>query len=180
MQAVVKNIMYRCAVVTALGLGSVSAQADEIRTTTGKTYRSAKVVQIDPNGIIVRHSKGTAKVLFQDLNKSAQKQYGYNKDAAELFESTKADVANGPSPAPAPEGEGGFVEPAAKTITYGPILNSVMSVRYGNTHYPWHPCHPYGIDWRRHSVDNLLWAPYRNHPAPWQFGGYHYPYFKRR
>ena len=33
MQAVVKNIMYRCAVVTALGLGSASAQADEIRTT---------------------------------------------------------------------------------------------------------------------------------------------------
>ncbi len=41
---------------------------DSIRTISGKTYHQVELVNADAHGLLFRHSKGTAKVDFTDLN----------------------------------------------------------------------------------------------------------------
>lgn len=57
----------------------------ELRTNDGKQYQTVEIIKIDPNGVIFRHSKGIAKVVFPDLNPALQERFGYDPAAAEAF-----------------------------------------------------------------------------------------------
>lgn len=50
----------------------------EITTTEGKIYRAAKVTKIDPDGIVIMHASGTAKVAFVKLPEAVRQEFGYD------------------------------------------------------------------------------------------------------
>ena len=177
--------MSRCAVISALGFGSLS-YAEDLKTTDGRHFRQFKVVQVDPNGVFVRHSKGMAKIHFDDLNGAMRKRFGYDESASGRFDK---GVPEEPPARPAPP-PGGLHEPEKSGNSIGPIMASVQYNAIPSAcrlaHVParrWNP-YPYGmLVWRQQSLHNLLAASRMINRAPrvapWQWGGYTYPYFRR-
>jgi hypothetical protein len=63
-------------------LAATSSFAADITTRDGTTYHNAEVTGVDADGIRVMHSKGVAKLRFEELPEPLQKQYHY--DAAKV------------------------------------------------------------------------------------------------
>jgi hypothetical protein len=89
----------------ALVASSVGVHAAEtLKTTTGRHYANVRILQVDPNGIMIRHKDGMAKVLFDDLSKTDRQKYRYNEENAKAF---VAERRQGAAEAPAGETSGG-------------------------------------------------------------------------
>ena len=71
-----------------------------LKTVYGKTYEDCHVLQRDPDGIYISHSRGMAKLLYADLSENdrtslgydADKEAAYNKARAEKREKLRAEV----------------------------------------------------------------------------------------
>ena len=68
--------------VLTLVFKPIASFAADITTRDGTTYHNAKVTGVDPDGIRVTHASGVAKLPFEDLPDTLQKQYHY--DAAKV------------------------------------------------------------------------------------------------
>lgn len=84
------------AIALALSL-QFSAFADDgtslsfIKTKTGKVYTNCKVFKTDPDGVIIAHQHGGAKLLFTDLSDSTRALLGYDEKKAEAYEKERAE-----------------------------------------------------------------------------------------
>jgi hypothetical protein len=63
-----------------------------IKTNFGKVYTNCQVVQTDPDGVLIRHQNGCAKLLFSDLPEDARAMLGYNPERAAQYEKDRAEA----------------------------------------------------------------------------------------
>ena len=63
-------------------LSASIALADDFKTIDGKEYKNVTVKRVEPDGIVITHSAGVAKIPFTELPKDVQKRVGY--DAAKI------------------------------------------------------------------------------------------------
>lgn len=68
---------------------SVGQAAQSLKTTTGRSFSDVRVLQVDPNGVTIRHKNGLAKVLFDDLSKSDRQKFRYDEEKARDFVNAK-------------------------------------------------------------------------------------------
>jgi tetrahydromethanopterin S-methyltransferase subunit G len=71
-----------CKLLLILLVAATSSFAADITTRDGTTYHNVEVTGVDADGIRVMHSKGVAKLRFEELPEPLQKQYHY--DAAKV------------------------------------------------------------------------------------------------
>src|SRR4030095_9703365 len=74
--------MLRKQLLLILVAAATSALAADITTRDGTTYSNVEIIGVDRDGIRVMHSKGVAKLRFEELPDALQKQYHY--DAAKV------------------------------------------------------------------------------------------------
>jgi hypothetical protein len=70
------------------------ALADDITTISGKVYKHATVTRVEPDGIVVKFSRGLVKIPFTELSKELQERYDYDPEAAQSFRAQNAAVIN--------------------------------------------------------------------------------------
>ena len=70
-------------------------RADDIRSTNGAVYKNAKIVRTEPDGLVIQHRAGVAKVPFAELSLEIQKKYHYDaqRAAAALASAKRAEAA---------------------------------------------------------------------------------------
>ncbi|MGA3285378.1 MAG: hypothetical protein ABSD57_13085 [Verrucomicrobiota bacterium] len=71
------------------------AQPGEITTLNGKTYKSATVQRVDPDGLTIGYTPagggtGAVKIKFKNLPDDLQRQYKYDPDKAAAYEARQA------------------------------------------------------------------------------------------
>ncbi|MEX2580708.1 MAG: serine protease [Verrucomicrobiales bacterium] len=71
---------------------------ETILTTSGKEYREARIKAVEPDGLLLSHEGGVAKVLFTDLAKEIQEQHGYDPAAATAFREARRTAPTSPLP----------------------------------------------------------------------------------
>ncbi|MFT5466674.1 MAG: hypothetical protein ACI8UO_001774 [Verrucomicrobiales bacterium] len=76
------------ALVLALGLGS--ATAEDLTTLAGRTYLEARVTKVFPDGVIIFHSKGVAKVGYTNLPNDWQERFEFDPEKAKAFAEIEA------------------------------------------------------------------------------------------
>src|ERR1700709_61992 len=64
---------------------AVPAVAEDIRQIDGTTYHKVRVTQVEPDGIVILHEKGTVKIEFAKLPPEVRQQYGYDERKAGIF-----------------------------------------------------------------------------------------------
>ena len=62
-----------------------------LKTKSGKVYEGAKLRKAEPDGLLISHSGGIAKVLFTDLPEDIQAQFGYDPQKALEFQAALAE-----------------------------------------------------------------------------------------
>jgi len=85
----------RICCIAIICLGWVQfAVADDFKTSTGQEYKNARVSRVEPDGIVIIFSGGIVKIPFTELPPEAQKKYGYDPQAAAVFQQQtyQADV----------------------------------------------------------------------------------------
>ena len=82
------------ALATLFIAASVHAGSDtpDLQTKSGRQYRDCHVLKVGADGVTFRHAGGVAKVLFGDMTKAAQQDFGYDpqKEKAYLKEQAEA------------------------------------------------------------------------------------------
>jgi hypothetical protein len=82
----------------AVAFLSCSAVADEgesfsfIKTTTGKVYTNCRIFKMDPDGVIIVHDYGGAKLLFADLTAESRTALGYDAKKLAAYEKERAEL----------------------------------------------------------------------------------------
>ncbi|MDB6137889.1 MAG: hypothetical protein JWO94_961 [Verrucomicrobiaceae bacterium] len=66
-------------------VGADEGEALHITTVGGQTYSQCQVVQMYPDGVAFRHSRGMAKILFTDLNPEWRQHFGYDAAKVEAY-----------------------------------------------------------------------------------------------
>ena len=61
----------------------------DLTTLKGVEYKQCEIIRVEPNGIIFMHSKGIAKISFENLPKEYQLKYGYDEVKAVFHESKR-------------------------------------------------------------------------------------------
>lgn len=61
----------------------------ELKLEDGKVLKEAKVLRIDPDGLHVSHYDGVSKVKFENLPEEVQKQFEFDREAAENYRAEK-------------------------------------------------------------------------------------------
>ncbi len=56
-----------------------------LKTRTGKSYESCRVLKVYPDGVAFAHSNGVAKIQFTDLGREQQQRFGYDAEKAAAF-----------------------------------------------------------------------------------------------
>lgn len=69
------------AILAALS-GSI-ALADDLKTIDGKEYKHVTVNRVEPDGIIITHRSGVAKIPFTELPEDVQERFGYDASKVE-------------------------------------------------------------------------------------------------
>jgi hypothetical protein len=64
----------------------LKAEVLELTTIGGKTYHDCRILKIDPDGVLFRHSSGAGKVLFKDMTRSMRDHFGYDAEKAKAHE----------------------------------------------------------------------------------------------
>ena len=62
-----------------------SDSTTNIVTIDGKTYENCKVVRVEPDGVVVQHKSGGAKVLFRVMSDDLKKKYGHDPDKERTY-----------------------------------------------------------------------------------------------
>jgi hypothetical protein len=62
-----------------------------IKTTSGKVYSNCRVFKTDPDGVIIAHQHGGAKLLFADLTEESREMLGYDAEKAAKYEKDRAE-----------------------------------------------------------------------------------------
>jgi hypothetical protein len=70
---------------------SLPLAAADVTTTSGRSFKNCTVLQVNPDGVTFRHSKGLARVLFSDMTPSAQKAFGYDADKEADYRKQQAE-----------------------------------------------------------------------------------------
>ncbi|MFZ4764049.1 MAG: hypothetical protein ACOYMN_03770 [Roseimicrobium sp.] len=90
--------MHTPTILTALFLLSATALraangdlVDLIPTNSGKVYTHCRIVKTDPDGVIIAHQHGGAKILFADLAEDVRQKLGYDASAAAAYEQRVAE-----------------------------------------------------------------------------------------
>ena len=82
----------------AVALVSYSVVADEgeslsfIKTMTGKVYTKCRIFKMDPDGVMIAHEHGGAKLLFVDLTPESRNALGYDAKKLEAYEKDRAEL----------------------------------------------------------------------------------------
>jgi hypothetical protein len=63
----------------------VVALATDLQQVDGTVYRKVRVTQVDPDGLVISHEKGVAKVDFAKLSPELQQRYSYSEKKAALY-----------------------------------------------------------------------------------------------
>lgn len=74
-----------CALCTA------SSAAEEIVTVDGRTYEGATITRTEPDGIVIMHAAGVAKIPFTELSEELRARFRYNPAAAQKHASATAE-----------------------------------------------------------------------------------------
>jgi len=61
------------------------AYADDLRLSKGVVYKEYKIARTEPDGIVITHSTGIAKILFWELPEDIQNKYNYDLQAAQAY-----------------------------------------------------------------------------------------------
>jgi hypothetical protein len=77
--------------LTAPAKANDSSSIPLIKTNSGKTYTNCRIFKTDPDGVIIRHEKGGAKLLFADLPEETRTKLGYDAKKAEQYEKDRAE-----------------------------------------------------------------------------------------
>lgn len=64
----------------------VLACADDLVTTTGEAFKNCRITRAEPDGLVVRHSKGITKIPFENLSTNLQQQYHYDANKAQAYQ----------------------------------------------------------------------------------------------
>jgi len=59
--------------------------AGDLRTTNGNVLRNAKVVQVDPDGVVVNHEAGIIKIDYRVLPPDLKQRYNFDEHKAAVF-----------------------------------------------------------------------------------------------
>lgn len=124
-------------------------------TLNGRSFHDVTIVGIDPNGILFKHANGAGKVRFEELSPEIRNHFGYDPEAAAVFEGRALRNPVPQNPAGAVAGQGG-ITPVTFTFRTRVALPSRTS-SYGG--YPWSltGCGP--------ALANYYW--------PYQWGRWH-------
>jgi len=63
----------------------VAALAADLQQVDGTVYRKVRVMQVDPDGLVISHEKGVAKVDFTKLPPDLQQRYSYSEKKAAIY-----------------------------------------------------------------------------------------------
>ncbi len=74
-------------------LSASIALADDFKTTDGKEYKNVTVTRVEPDGIVITHRAGVAKIRFTELPTDVQKRFGYDAEKIEAERATATDAA---------------------------------------------------------------------------------------
>lgn len=91
-----KTLTFLVATTFALALQCIAFAADGaslsfIKTNSGKVYTNCRVFKTDPDGVIIAHQHGGAKLLFADLPEESRRALGYDAEKAEAYEKERAE-----------------------------------------------------------------------------------------
>lgn len=64
-----------------------------IKTNSGKVYTNCRIFKTDPDGVIISHQHGGAKLLFSDLAPDARTMLGYDEKKEADYVKGRADAA---------------------------------------------------------------------------------------
>lgn len=71
---------------TAASLADVGDNITSLTTLSGKTYRGVLIAEVNPDGVLFRHSAGAGKVLFSDLPSDVRQSLGFDSKKLETYE----------------------------------------------------------------------------------------------
>jgi TPR repeat protein len=76
-------------------LGGTMIPGNDIRTTDGVTYKSVRILKVEPDALLVEHSLqgrgiGMARLKFENLTSDLQQRYGYDIGKATAYRSEQA------------------------------------------------------------------------------------------
>jgi hypothetical protein len=82
-------------VLLALAVGSATAKDERptqlIVTNRGKVYEECRIFQVDPDGVMISHKHGGAKLLYAELPEETAVRLGYNAEKARVYEQERAE-----------------------------------------------------------------------------------------
>lgn len=183
------------AAIFLLGAG-VLAQADDITTNDGVTYRNVRVVKKTPLGIEAVSSDKAYWIDYRDLPPDVAVQYGYDSNKLQAYESNLqanngCAMADNAVPDCQPVDANNANPPVTQANTY--VVNSGTPVVYGfpggggysyvywnGGYYPWNAWHEWY--WHHHWVNHngrYYPAHYYYRHGVWENGKY-YPYHPHR
>ncbi|RBP47978.1 hypothetical protein DES53_101778 [Roseimicrobium gellanilyticum] len=62
-----------------------------IVTNRGKVYEECRIFQVDPDGVMISHKHGGAKLLYAELPEETAVRLGYNPEKAQAYEKERAE-----------------------------------------------------------------------------------------
>jgi hypothetical protein len=63
-----------------------------IKTISGKVYTNCRVFKTDPDGVIIAHQEGGAKLLFADMPEETREMLGYDAKKEAAYEKQRAEA----------------------------------------------------------------------------------------
>jgi hypothetical protein len=67
------------------------AHSQMIVTNRGKVYEECRIFQVDPDGVMISHKHGGAKLLFAELPEETAIRLGYHPEKAQAYEKERAE-----------------------------------------------------------------------------------------
>jgi hypothetical protein len=85
-----KTLLLACCTIALLG-SAVTVPAEDIKTIYGDEYKNATIKRTEPDGLVVMHATGIAKIPFSELPADLQRKHGFDPAAANAFATASAD-----------------------------------------------------------------------------------------
>lgn len=80
---------------TAAPTSAPPQTSGNLTTTSGKTFEAVTVKRVDPDGLLILHKEGAAKVLFTELPEDLRVKYGYDEAKSKAFQTGQAASRQG-------------------------------------------------------------------------------------
>lgn len=79
-------------VLTVVSAGAKDERPTQlIVTNRGKVYEECRIFQVDPDGVMISHKHGGAKLLYAELPEETAVRLGYNAEKARAYEQERAE-----------------------------------------------------------------------------------------